>query len=87
MMSLRALIQLAKIYQTLGPKAQETLNLFRLHAAMSTLELRTGEGREGAEHMERWLQTAALEGIEEAGAMAQEVRRQLYPRAFAGQAS
>ena len=102
MMSLRALIQLAKIYQTLGSKAQETLNLFRLHAALSTLELRTGEGREGAEDLERWLQTAAMEGVEEAGELAREVRTLLYPqvknraarrnfrdrfRTFAGQAS
>ena len=79
MMNLRALIQLAKVYQGLGQEAQVTLGAYRTQSQLPNLEARTPEDRAAAEKMEQWLQTAALEGVEEAGTLARQIRASLYP--------
>ena len=56
-----------------------TLGRFRTQTQLPNLEVRTPEARAGREKLEQWLQTAALEGVEDAGRMAQQLRVDLYP--------
>jgi len=79
MMNLRALIQLAKVYQGLGQQAQVTLGKYRSQAQLPNLEACTPEDRATVERLEQWLQTAALEGVEDAGSLAHQLRANLYP--------
>ena len=80
MMNCRALIQLANGYHRLDPKAQAVLEDLRAFGSSPTLEPRTPEDKESLEKLEQWLQTAALEGVDDAEEMARTIRSCLYPR-------
>ena len=79
-MKLGTLTQLAHGYRELGRPAQEALEALRFRAPIGT------QDRAALEHLERWLQVAALDGVDGAGQMALEIREHLYPngRAFSG---
>ena len=79
MINLRALIQLARLHQHLGPQAQAMLQALGTKGLGPSLAAATAEERENLEKLERWLQTAALEGVEQAGSLAEELRKALYP--------
>jgi len=77
-MKLGTLTQLAHGYRDLGRPAQDALEALRFKAPIAGLD------RAALEGLERWLQVAALDGVDGAGQMALEIREHLYPttRAF-----
>ena len=79
MMSLRALIQLAKIYQDLDPKVMAALDALGTDAGSAAVDHLASENTKDMENLEQWLQIASLEGVRGSGKMAQGIRNHLYP--------
>ena len=76
-MKLGTLTQLAHGYREIGRTAQDALESLRFCAPIAA------QDRAALERLERWLQIAALEGVDGAGQLALEIREHLYPAATA----